>query len=244
MDKTATGRIHSVETFGAVDGPGVRYVLFLQGCRLKCLYCHNPDSWDCTGGKAITAQEAFHDIQQYRSFIKNGGVTFSGGEPLLQPEFVLELLHLCKKSGLHTAVDTAGSVDLSLSRPVIDAADMLLLDIKVLDEALCLKLTGQSGVNTLRTLEYCEQIGKRVWIRHVLVPGYTLRRDRVGKLADYLQPFSCIEKVELLPFHKMGEYKWETLHMDYQLTDTPAPTAEETALAREIFLSRSFSVQG
>jgi len=236
------GRIHSVETFGTLDGPGVRYVLFLQGCALRCLFCHNPDTWDVNTGKIADSEEVVNDILSYRNFIRTGGVTISGGEALLQPEFTLDIINRCKANGLHTALDTAGSVPLCVSKPVLNAADLILLDIKALRDDDCIELTGRSNVNTLATLNYCEQILKPVWLRHVLVPGYTLDMRKLKELADYLACFSCIETVELLPFHKMGEYKWKELKLDYKLGDTPEPSAEELREARRIFTDKGLSV--
>lgn len=237
MEKPVYGRVHSVETFGAVDGPGIRYVVFFQGCRLRCLYCHNPDSWDPEGGNRMCADALMEDISRYKNFIKKGGVTLSGGEPLMQPEFAIALLNACRAAGLHTALDTAGSVPLLFSKPVIDAADMLLLDIKTLDETLSPELTGKESTleYAKATLEYCESRKKTVWIRHVIVPGYTLAADRLEKLAHYLKQFHCIERVDLLPFHKMGEYKWQELGEYYALLDTPIPTASEVKDAVDIF---------
>lgn len=238
------GRIHSIESFGTLDGPGVRYVLFLQGCALRCLYCHNPDTWEMcnaepgsnvTVGKEYDSEEIEADILTYRNFIKSGGVTLSGGEPLLQPEFALDLINRCKRNGIHTAIDTAGSVQLSISKPVLDAVDMILLDIKALDNDLCIELTGRSNAQTLATLNYCEQINKPVWLRHVLVPGYTLDEKKLEQLADYLANFSCIQTVELLPFHKMGEYKWKELGIEYKLEGTREPAKEELLMAKKIF---------
>jgi len=257
------GRIHSIETFGTLDGPGIRYVLFLQGCALRCLYCHNPDTWAvcsneggtaapektecaeegrpvCGGGNICAGKESdsediLKDILTYRNFIRSGGVTLSGGEPLLQPEFALDIISRCKANGLHTALDTAGSVPLCVSRPVLDAADLILLDIKALEDDMCVELTGRSNVNTLTTLNYCEKIKKPVWLRHVLVPGYTLDRRLLEDLAAYLSNFSCIQQVELLPFHKMGEYKWQELKLNYLLGGTPEPTVKELREAKKIF---------
>lgn len=232
------GRIHSVESFGTVDGPGIRYVIFLQGCGLRCLYCHNPDTWNISGGRLVDSEQMEKEILSYRNFIRSGGVTISGGEPLLQPAFVEDLLNRCQLQGIHTAVDTAGSVPLSVSKPVIDAADMLLLDVKSLDDSLCLQLTGQGPEHTLETLDYCESTQKRVWLRHVLVPGLTLEKSLLEELADYLADFSCIELIELLPFHKMGEFKWKELNLKYTLAHTPEPSAEELHMVREIFDKR------
>lgn len=238
------GRIHSVETFGAVDGPGIRYVVFFQGCRLRCLYCHNPDSWDLEGGTKTTSDEVLNDITKYTNFIKKGGVTLSGGEPLMQPEFALDIIRQCKELGLHTALDTAGSVVLDISKPVIDEVDMLLLDIKTYDEKLSPDLTGRETTwqLTLETLNYCEKIGKRVWIRHVIVQGYTLDKGRLEKLADFLTNYKCVERIDLLPFHKMGEYKWEELGEYYRLLDTPTPQKSEVDEAYQIFKERGLNV--
>lgn len=237
MDNPVIGRIHSVETFGAVDGPGIRYVVFFQGCRLRCLYCHNPDSWDPEGGNKTSVKALMEDISKYKNFIRRGGVTLSGGEPLMQPEFAVALLNACRQQGLHTALDTAGSVPLAFSKEVIDAADMLLLDIKTYDDALSMELTGRESTleHAMHTLEYCEQVHKPVWIRHVIVPGYTLVTERLEKLAHYLRQFQCIERVDLLPFHKMGEYKWQELGEYYALLHTSEPTPDEVKDAVEIF---------
>lgn len=235
MEHKRTGRIHSLETFGAVDGPGVRFVVFLQGCPLRCRFCHNPDTWNPTEGTEMTAEELTEQIASYRNFIRNGGVTISGGEPLLQPEFVRALLEQCRAIGLHTAVDTSGGVPLSRAKPVVDAADLLLLDIKDIDPEDCRSLTGQDNRSALTILDYCEQTGKPVWIRHVLIPGLTLREDKLVRLAKKLSAYQCIQKVELLPFHKMGEYKWDQLNRPYTLAETPAPDQEELCRAKEIF---------
>lgn len=243
MNKPIIGRIHSVETFGAVDGPGVRYVLFMQGCPLRCLYCHNPDSWDVHSGKEITSEEAAEDIQKYMNFIKRGGVTISGGEPLLQSEFVEDLILRCKALGLHTAIDTSGAIPLEKSQKAIDASDLLLLDIKSLDDDVCKNLTGTSNSNTLKTLDYCEQTHKPVWIRHVIVPGITLKTDLLEKLADFLKGYTCIENIEILPFHKMGEFKWQDMNLKYSLFDTPQPENDEIQKAKEIFLSRNLPIK-
>lgn len=233
----AIGRIHSIETFGAVDGPGIRFVVFFQGCPLRCLYCHNPDSWDASGGREVTAEELIEQIKRYRNFIKSGGVTLSGGEPLLQSEFAEELLRLCKQNGFHTAVDTSGCIPLSKCKAAVDRADMLLLDIKAIDSALTKKITGAGNENALKILEYCESVGKPVWIRHVLLPGYTLDYEQAHRMGSFLKDFRYVEKVELLPFHKMGEYKWETLKLPYTLTEVQPPESEQVEEYRRILLS-------
>ena len=238
MNPSVTGRIHSIESFGTLDGPGIRYVLFMQGCPLRCLYCHNPDSRSLEAGKLMTAGEVVADILTYRPFIARGGVTLSGGEPLLQPAFTCEVLDGCREHKLHSAIDTSGAIALAQSGPAIDRADLILLDIKALDDDLCKTLTGASNRNTLDTLEYCESTHRAVWIRHVLVPGYTLDEARLERLADFLLRYACIRKIELLPFHKMGEYKWEALMCPYELQDTQPPTDEDMQRARAVFLRR------
>ena len=235
------GQLHSVESFGSLDGPGIRYVLFLQGCALRCQYCHNPDTWE-RKGKEIYSEQILADIKKYLNFISTGGVTLSGGEPLLQPDFCEAIIDGCHRMGLHTAVDTAGSVPLELSRAVIDKADLLLLDIKALDSALHRKITQADNHNTLETLSYCEHVEKPVWIRHVVVPGLTLDDSRLDRLAGYLCDFSCVKKVELLPFHQMGAYKWEYIRVPYQLKDTPETTKEEIDGVKSLFRAKGLPV--
>ncbi len=237
-----TGRIHSLETFGTVDGPGVRYVIFLQGCALRCKYCHNPDSWSVTCGRTMDSEDLVDDMLSYSSFIQSGGVTISGGEPLLQPKFTKDIIERAKAAGLHTALDTAGSVPLNHSRDVLNSVDLVLLDIKSIDNHMCWSLTGRGNIETLATLDYLEKIHKPVWIRHVLVPDWTCNTDQLVRLADYLAPYTCVEQIELLPFHKMGEYKWRELGLHYSLLGTPPPTQEAIDTACAIIESRGLSV--
>jgi len=235
MSDEIIGRIHSLESFGAVDGPGVRFVVFLQGCGLRCLYCHNPDSWDSCGGNEISSKELTRRIKSCKSFISSGGVTLSGGEPLLQSAFCEAVIRECKRMGLHTAIDTSGDVDLAVSRGAIGLADLILLDIKAAEPGLFRELTGSDIRNALATLEFCEQIAKPVWVRHVLIPDYTLDEQKLAALAGLLQPYKCVERVELLPFHKMGEYKWRSLTRDYALGHVAEPDTDDVSRAREIF---------
>lgn len=232
------GYIHSYESFGAVDGPGIRFVVFLKGCLLRCLYCHNPDTWHKSEAKEFTVttpEELVNKIMTYKNFIMNGGVTLSGGEPLLQAEFCHEVIKLCHDNNIHTAIDTSGAVELEKTAECIKAADLILLDIKEIDAEDCIKLTGKDNSGSMRTLEYCESINKPVWIRHVLVPEYTLKEDKLKRLADYLRKFSCIEKVELLPYHTMGKYKWEQLNEPYKLEGIEPPSKEDVEKAKSIF---------
>ena len=236
-----TARIHHVETFGTVDGPGVRYVFFLQGCPLRCLYCHNPDSIDPHAGEEWTADRAVQEVLRYRSFIQ--GVTFSGGEPLLQPEFVREVAQRLRARGIHIAIDTAGAPDLPRSTAAIDAADLVLLDVKSAWDELSRKLTGRSNARAFTTLDYCEHTGKRVWLRHVLIPGWTLKSGQLTALARKLRPYKCIELVELLPFHQMGAHKWEEAGMSYQLKGLPPAHPKEVLQAVDYFEDMGFEVQ-
>ena len=223
-----TGRVHSYETFGAVDGPGIRFIVFLQGCPLRCLYCHNPDTWNPSDGTEATVDEIVARVLPYRGFYKGGGgVTVSGGEPMLQHEFVAALCEALRKEGIHTAIDTSGGVPLSLCKDAVDAADMLLLDIKSLDPELSERITGSPLClqREKELLDYCEARGKDVWIRHVVVPGLTMEEEKLRALRAFLDGYSCVKRIEPLPFHKLGEHKWES--GCYTLSATEAPSKEE-----------------
>lgn len=186
----------------------------------------------------MSVAEVVAEVRSYRSFIKNGGVTLSGGEPLLQPEFALAVIEACRAMGVHTALDTSGAVPLEQSRAVIDATDLILLDLKSIDPQIALELTGDTHWNTLATLEYCEAHRKPVWIRHVLIPGYTLDEQQLNDLADYILRFACVSKVELLPYHTMGVYKWEQLGLPYALAGVEPPSEEQVNQAKHIFRQR------
>ena len=242
MTEHVKGRIHSCESFGAVDGPGIRFVVFFQGCPLRCLYCHNPDTWDTAGGREVTAEELFGEIIKYKSFIKHGGVTLSGGEPLLQSAFAERLLTICGQNGLHTAIDTSGCVPLSVCRGAVDKADLLLLDIKAIDSVLSKKISGAGNENAKKLLDYCESIGKPVWIRHVLLPGWTLDIKQAQDMGAFLKDYTCVEKVELLPFHKFGEYKWEKLGLDYKLAEVQSPEPTQVEDMKKIIRSYGLKV--
>ncbi|MDE6886868.1 MAG: pyruvate formate lyase-activating protein [Helicobacteraceae bacterium] len=232
--KKIKARVHSIETFGAVDGPGIRFVLFLQGCHLRCLYCHNPDSWDLNSGNEVSLKNILKNIMAYKKFYKKGGVTISGGEPLLQHEFLFEFLDALNMLGFHSAIDTNGFIDLKYSQKCIDRANMLLLDIKELEEEDCIELTGYSNKNTLKTLQYCQSINKEVWIRYVCVPNYTLKNEKLHKLGNLLKDYSCVKKVDLIPFHQLGSYKYKDLNIAYKLESSPTPSTEQMQNAKEI----------
>jgi pyruvate formate lyase activating enzyme len=232
-----SGRIHSVETCGTVDGPGVRFVVFMQGCPLRCLYCHNPDCRVMDEGNLVTVDELIEEIKSYKSYLRHGGVTVSGGEPLMQPEFVAALLHRCKQEGIHTALDTSGYI----SEPpvsLLEQVDLVLLDIKSFDPEIYTHVTHVSITPTLNFARYLDDIHKPVWIRFVLVPGLTDASYNVEGLADLVATLSNVERVEVLPFHKMGEYKWEQLGYEYELKETQPPTPELIEQTLNIFRSR------
>ncbi len=237
------GRIHSVETLGTLDGPGLRYVLFLQGCPLRCQYCHNPDALAFQGGTVMRASAAVADALRYRSFIASGGITLTGGEPLAQPRFVEAVLRLAKEEGLHTVVDTAGGIPLAACQGAVEAADLLLLDLKAMDTALCRTVSGKGNEDAKAMLEFREASGLPVWIRHVVVPGLTLDYEELAQMAAYVARFRCVERVELLPFHKMGEFKWASLARAYLLAQTPEPTQEEMEKARALFRAHGLTVR-
>lgn len=239
------GKIHSVETCGTVDGPGIRYVIFTQGCPLRCQFCHNPDTWKIGDGKDITVEELMHDIRKYKSYMRfsKGGVTASGGDPLLQPEFVTELFKACHEDGIHTALDTSGFIDVDRVKDVIEYTDLVLLDIKNMDPEQYKKITGVPLAPTLKFAEYLKEINKPMWVRYVLVPSLSDNIDAIEKLSDYLKDFPNLQKIEVLPFHKMGEYKWKELGYEYQLSDVDEPTQDLVDQVLEIFKSKNLPVE-
>lgn len=232
------GKIHSYESMGTVDGPGIRFVVFTQGCPLRCLYCHNPDCRSIYGGREVTVAEVLGEIGKYRSYLKEGGVTVSGGEPLMQPEFTAAILQGCRELGLHTALDTSGYCPVAVAAPVLAHTDLVLLDIKSYDPQLYQRITHVSLEPTLEMARYLDRIGKPTWIRFVLVPGLTDPRPNIEGLADFVATLKNVERVEVLPFHKMGEYKWERLGLEYLLKDTPEPSPELVAATKAIFRDR------
>ena len=234
------GNIHSLETLGAVDGPGIRFVAFMQGCPLRCAFCHNPDTWDAKAEPQFrwTPEELLREVLRYKSFIRKGGVTLSGGEPLLQARFVREFFRLCRERGIHTALDTSGAVFSDDARAAMDFTDLVLLDIKTADDALHRPYVGAERTNNHRWFEYLKEIGKPIWVRHVVVPGYTLDEARLKDLADYLRNYLCIiERIELLPYHSLGRHKYEKLGIPYALSDVPDLTQEQIIHARELLRS-------
>lgn len=237
MDDSTQGKIHSLESFGTVDGPGIRFVVFMQGCPLRCLYCHNPDTWNTDGASryVMTPGELTAEVVRYKNFIAKGGVTVTGGEPLLQPAFVKEFFRLCQLEGIHTALDTSGCIYSSKALDVLEYTDLVLLDIKTIDTSLHRTLTDAESANTLKFLNYLDEKKIPTWIRHVLVPGMTDDDSRLETLARFLTQYTCIEKVELLAYHIMGTYKYEELGIPYPLKDTLPLSEERLTNAKKIF---------
>ncbi len=219
--------VHSVETAGALDGPGLRYVLFLKGCPFRCKFCHNPDTWAVPAGERKTLEEVLSDIAKYESFFKftGGGVTVSGGEPLMQAKFVGELFKALKARGVHTCLDTCGGVNSSSADVIacVENSDLIMLDIKHLDESKHRFLTGRGRAETLDFLNLLERLKKRIWIRLVVLHGISDSLEYADRLADFLDGYSCVELVELLPYHTLGIEKWKNLGLKYELGDNLVP---------------------
>ena len=229
-------KIHSFESFGTVDGPGIRYVIFLQGCHLKCKYCHNRDTWDINGGYYSSLDEILNKIENYKNYIMpNGGVTVTGGEPLLQVHFLIELFKKLKEKNIHTCIDTSGMVDITEDiKTLLNYTDLVLLDIKHIDPIKCKNLVGVSNERELKFAEYLSQNNIDMWIRQVLIPGYTDDENDLKKLKSFIDKLNSVKKVELLPYHNMGEYKWKKLGLNYDFKDVKVPTAEEVKKSKQI----------
>ena len=242
--KSVDGYIHSVETLGTVDGPGVRFVIFSQGCPHRCLYCHNPDTWRLKGGRLVASADLLDQIENASTFLKraNGGVTISGGEPLVQPKFIASIFRGCKEMNLHTALDTTGYLGGKASDAMLGDIDLVLLDIKSYDRETYRRVCGVAIEPTLDFARRLDRMGRRMWIRFVLVPGLTDEKANIEGLADFAASLTMVERVEIAPFHKMGEFKWQELRMPYQLTETPPPTPESIAEVRRVFSSRGLVV--
>ena len=256
------GKIHSLETFGTVDGPGVRFVVFFQGCPMRCQYCHNPDTWKIEDGEEMTADEIIDRFERNRSFYQTGGITATGGEPMLQLDFLTELFTKAKEKGIHTCLDTSGIMfpkkhtgtdqnserEISLTgisenmasdrmekiEQLMSVTDLVMLDIKHINDEEHQKLTGQSNSNILAFAKYLDSIGKPVWIRHVLVPGITDNDEYLKKTREFIDTLDTVMKVEVLPYHTLGEYKWKELGIPYKLEGVEPPTEERIQNAKKI----------
>ncbi|RHQ57566.1 pyruvate formate lyase-activating protein [Dorea sp. AF24-7LB] len=241
------GYIHSLESFGSVDGPGVRYVIFLSGCAMRCQFCHNPDTWNMQAGTPYTADELLEKALRYRSYWgSKGGITVSGGEPLLQIDFLLELFTKAKEKGVHTTLDTCGNPFtreepfFSKFEKLMEVTDLVMLDIKHMDEEQHVLLTGQKNDNILDMAKYLSDTGKSMWIRHVLVPERSDRDDYLWKLHDFIEKLDHVERVEVLPYHTLGVYKWKELGIPYGLEGIEPPTQERIQNANEILKTAKY----
>ena len=235
------GNIHSVESFGSADGPGVRYIVFLKGCAMRCKYCHNPDTWAGQGEDWQTPEEVLRKALRYKNYWKkNGGITVSGGEALLQIDFVTELFRLAKEKGVNTCLDTSGN-PFTRQEPffgkfqkLMEVTDLFMLDIKHMDPAGHRKLTGCDNANILDMARFLSDNGKAMWIRHVLVPGITDDEKQLASLREFIDTLKTVERVEILPYHTLGVFKWKELGIPYQLEGVEPPTEEQVKRAKEV----------
>ena len=239
------GAIHSLESFGSVDGPGVRFVIFMQGCMMRCRYCHNADTWAASSEKWMDADEILDKAERYRSYWRNdGGITVSGGEPLLQIDFLIELFIKAKQRGINTVLDTSAQPFtrqepfFTKFRELMRHTDLVILDLKHIDEEQHQELTGHSNRNILDCAQYLSETGTPVWIRHVLVPGVTHDDKYLHLLADFIRKLENVQKIEVLPYHSLGAYKWKELGMEYTLGDVKTPTQERITNAQEILTGK------
>lgn len=238
------GLIHSVESFGSVDGPGIRFLVFLQGCNMRCKFCHNPDTWKLDDAKDATwrtPEDVLRQALRYKNYWKNGGgITVSGGEPLLQIDFLISFFQLAKEKGIHTTIDTAGQ-PFSREEPffskfqeLMKVTDLLLLDIKSIDPEMHYGITGHTNENILDLACYLNEIGKPVWIRHVLVPEYSDQDEALKALDAFIQSLHNVERVEVLPYHTLGVFKWEALGIPYPLEGINPPAKERIENAKRL----------
>ncbi len=237
------GYIHSTESFGTVDGPGIRYVVFMQGCPMRCLYCHNPDTWEMNKGNIMTTDDILKEYQTYLPYMKNGGITVSGGEPLMQMDFVIELFEKATGQGIHTCIDTSG-LTFSDSNPVqlakfdqlLKVTDLVLLDIKHIDSNAHFDLTGQHNEQILKFASYLDEKGVPVWIRHVVVPTITDKEESLLALGYFLGGLSNIKALDILPYHDMGKIKYEQMGMEYPLEHIEPLSNKQAAQSRNIVI--------
>lgn len=241
MAEVLKGYVHSLESFGSVDGPGVRYIIFLTGCAMRCQFCHNPDTWDMKKGTLYTTDELLEKAMKYRSYWKNdGGITVSGGEPLLQIDFLTELFRKAKANGIHTTLDTSGNPFtreepfFSKFNELMKYTDLVMLDIKHIDDEQHKILTGCTNKNILDLARYLSDIKKPVWIRHVLVPERSDYDEYLIKLDEFIQTLDNVQKVEVLPYHTLGAYKWDELGYEYKLKGIDPPSVERVENANKL----------
>jgi len=235
------GYVHSIETFGSVDGPGVRFVVFLSGCRMRCAYCHNPDTWQERTGDVTSVDDLLAQAERYRPYWSGGGgITVSGGEPLLQADFVLELFRACHERGINTCLDTAGQPFtreepfFSTFNKLMKVTDLVMLDLKHIDDEAHRELTGHSNASILDAARHMSELGVPMWIRHVLVPGINDDEDQLGRLRAFIDTLGTVRRVEVLPYHTLGVHKWQTLGIPYRLEGVEPPSDESVQTAIKI----------
>jgi len=235
---SVTGRVHSIETCGTVDGPGIRFIIFLQGCLMRCQYCHNRDTWDTDAGKETTVEELMTELLQYRHFMEasGGGITISGGEAMLQPEFVLAMFEACRLEGIHTCLDTNGFVRKidDTTKKILNNTDLVLLDIKQMDLKKHIDLTHVSNKYTLEFANYLQQHNQAVYLRYVVVPGITDDLGDAHTLGKFIEPMKNIEKIELLPYHELGKHKWIAMGEIYPLDGVGTPNRETMQSVQQV----------
>ncbi len=237
FDKSNYAKIHSIESFGTVDGPGIRFVVFMQGCMLKCKYCHNRDTWDLHSGNLISLEELLDKIQRYKEYIlpSGGGVTVTGGEPLLQVKFLINLFKQLKTLEIPTAIDTSGMVDITDDiKELLKYTDLVLLDIKHINDEKSKDLVGFSNQKELEFAKYLSDNNIPVWIRQVIIPGITNNEEDLLALKEFISSLKNVQKVELMPYHELGKFKWENLGLNYELEGVPSATAEDINKAKRI----------
>ena len=238
------GHVHSIETCGTVDGPGLRYVIFLQGCPMRCQYCHNPDTWDPKGGEIMTVDEALDKFYSNTAFYKHGGVTVTGGEPMMQRDFLIELFTKLHKEGIHTCIDTSGIMFQPKSAEFMEkmdrlasVTDLVMLDIKHIDDARHKELTAHSNERILAFARYLDEKNIPIWIRHVIVPGVTLYQEYLERLGEFMGSLNNVKALDVLPYHTLGKMKYESMGLDYPLGDTREATKEEAVSAKKVILA-------
>lgn len=237
FDKNKFGRIHSLESFGTVDGPGIRFVIFMQGCTLRCKYCHNRDTWDINCGSLISVDELINKIERYKNYIlpSGGGVTVTGGEPLLQPQFLISLFKELKKRGIPTTIDTSGMVDITDAiKELLSLTDLVLLDIKHINPEKCKELVGFSNEKELNFARYLSDNNIPVWIRQVIIPGITDNEEDLLELKSFINSLKTVKNIELLPYHELGKSKWENLGINYELEGIPTATSKDINRVKKI----------
>lgn len=234
------GKVHSIETFGTVDGPGIRYVVFTQGCNLKCKFCHNRDTWEMNYGKLMSSDEIIEDVLRYKSFYKNGGITLSGGEATLQIDFAKDIFKQAKENGIHTCLDTNGYVDIDKIKPLLEFTDLVLLDLKHMVPENSIWLTGAPSEKAQLLARYLDKKNIPVYIRHVLIPGITDSEENLTRMVNFVKTLNNVVRFEFLPYHIMGVSKWEEMNKEYELKDIRPADEKDVERAKELFRKNNY----